>query len=155
MVAKETPGTPPAQEDLVNDTALRGFVGYNLRRAYLAIHDDMVRNLADLELRTITFSALSMIVDNPDINQTRLAEALSMERSNLVVVIDELEQRELITRSRVKTDRRAYALRATLKGRRLRDRAVNVVSAHEDRMLARLDADERKRLVSMLNRIET
>lgn len=145
---------PGAREDKVNDTALRGFVGYNLRRAYLAIHDDLVRNLADLELRTITFSALSMIVDNPDINQSRLADALSMERSNLVVVIDELEQRELITRGRVKTDRRAYALRATLKGRRLRDRALRAVAAHEDRMLGALSGEERRHLVAMLNRIE-
>lgn len=142
-------------EEMVNDTALRGFVGYNLRRAYLTIHDDLMRNLAEFGLRTISFSALAMIVDNPDINQSRLAEALSMERSNLVVVIDELEQRELVSRTKVKTDRRAYALRPTLRGRRLRDRAVRAVAAHEDRLLADLAADERIKLIEMLNRIET
>jgi DNA-binding MarR family transcriptional regulator len=157
-VTAEDPKTRPtawAPEDKLNDSALRGFVGYNLRRAYLTVHDDLISNLAGLELRTITFSALSMIVDNPDIIQSRLAEALRMERPNLVVVIDELEQRELITKSKLKSDRRAYALRPTLKGRRMRDRALRVVAAHEDRLLSALSAEERRNLVAMLNRIES
>ena len=103
----------------------------------------------------MSFSTLSLIVDNPDIIQSRLAEALSMERSNLVLVIDELEQRELVTRGKVRGDRRAYALRATLKGRRLRDRALRAIAAHEDRLLADYSPDERARLIDMLNRIET
>lgn len=138
----------------LNDGSLRQFAGYNLRRAYLAIHDDLTRQLAALELRTITFSALCMIADNPDIIQSRLAEALSMERPNLVVVIDELEQRGFITRTRLASDRRAYALRVTLSGRRLCGKALKTIAAHEDRLLAVLDAAERRTLVTLLNRIE-
>jgi DNA-binding MarR family transcriptional regulator len=145
---------PEPLEDRLNDNGLRGFVGYNMRCAYLTIHDDLVRNLEQVGLRTTSFSALTLIVDNPDIIQSRLADALRMKRSNLVVVIDELEQRELITRGTVKNDRRAYALRATLKGRRLRDKAVKAVAAHEDRLLASLNIEQRKWLVEILNRIE-
>jgi DNA-binding MarR family transcriptional regulator len=144
-----------AAEDKVNDMALRGFVGYNLRRAYLTLHDDFIASLAGLELRTVSFSTLSLIVDNPDIIQSRLAEALRMERSNLVLVIDELEERELVTRTKVRSDRRAYALRATLKGRRLRERALRVIAAHEERLLADFTPEDRAQLIDMLNRIET
>jgi DNA-binding MarR family transcriptional regulator len=146
---------PPPAEDGVNDAALRGTVGYNLRRAYLTLHDDFLASLADLDLRAVSFSTLSLVVDNPEINQSRLAAALSMEPSNIVVVIDELQQRALVTRNKVATDRRAYALRATLKGRRLRDRALRVIAEHEDRLLADFSREERAALVGMLNRIES
>jgi DNA-binding MarR family transcriptional regulator len=142
-----------APEEL-DDTVLRRFVGYNLKRAYLTVHGDFIDRLAGLELRPTQFSALSLIVDNPDISQTELARALSIERSNTVLVVDDLESRELINRNRVKHDRRTYALRATLKGRRLRDQAVVVVRAHEERVLSRLDPAERRLLIDMLNRIE-
>jgi len=153
-MARRPVPAPGGVEDKVNDAVLRGFVGYNLRRAYLAVHEDFIASLAELGLRTLSFSTLSLIVDNPDIIQSRLAEALSMERSNLVVVIDELEERELIIRGKVASDRRAYALRPTLKGRRLRDRAVSIVAAHEERMLADFSPEDRDRLVALLNRLE-
>ena len=81
---------------------LRSFVGYNLKRAYLTVHGDFIASLAGLDLRPTQFSALSLIVDNPDISQTELARALSIERSNMVLVVDDLEDRELINRNRVK-----------------------------------------------------
>jgi DNA-binding MarR family transcriptional regulator len=142
------------REGGIGEPTLRGMVGYNMRRAYLRIQEDFAASLAGLELRAVSFSTLSLIVDNPDIIQSRLAAALKMERSNLVLVVDELEERELVTRNRLKSDRRAYALRATLKGRRLRDRAVKIIEEHEERVLARLTPDERRELVRLLNLVE-
>lgn len=138
----------------MDDSSLRQFVGYNIRRAWLALQEKRTLVLAELGLRTVSFSALTLIVDNSDIIQSRLAEALKMERSNIVVVIDELEGLDLITRGRSAQDRRVYALRATLKGRRLRDAAVAALKEHEDRMTARLSETERRLLIDMLQRIE-
>jgi DNA-binding MarR family transcriptional regulator len=150
-----TPETAaPLAADQLDDSVLRAFVGYNLKRAYLTVRDDFIASLADLQLRPTKFSALALIVANPDISQAGLARALSVERSNLVLIVDELEGRELITRNRVMGDRRTYALRATLKGRRLHDKAVAAIRAHEERLLARLTPDERHRLVELLRRIE-
>ena len=70
----------------------------------------------DLGLRQTTFSALATIIENPDITQTQLGHALSIERSGVVLIVDEMENADIITRNKVKTDRRSYALRATLKG---------------------------------------
>lgn len=144
---------PQGEPDGLNDSSLRQFVGYNLRRAWLAMQDERKQILADLCLRTVSFSALTVIVDNPDIIQSRLAEALKMERSNIVVVIDELERLGLITRGRSAQDRRVHALRATREGRRLRDAAMAALREHEDRMTARLSDAERGLLIDMLQRI--
>lgn len=138
----------------VSDRTLAGFVGYRMKRAMTAVLADLARTLAPFELRMITYSALAVVVDNPGVRQFQLAESLSIERSNLVLVIDELESRELIRRDKVPNDRRAYALKATIRGRRLFERATEAIRAHETRYLAGLGAEEREALAASLLAIE-
>lgn len=137
----------------VRDTVLRYLTGYRLKRAYMKVQPTAQKALAEEGLRVISFSCLSAIVDNPGIVQFELADTLQMERSNLVVVIDELESRELISRERVPTDRRRYALTATLQGRLLRDRAAKKAAAAEQGVLAALAEDEQEALRDLLERI--
>ena len=128
-------------------------IGYQLKRAYMQIQPHAQASLAEDGLRVVSFSCLSIIVDNPGIVQSELATALQMERSNLVVIIDELEQRGLINRNKVPTDRRRYALTATLRGRHMRDRAAERVSRIEEDIVDRLNEDDRARLLSVLERV--
>lgn len=137
-----------------DDNTLREFSGYGMKRAFNAIQTDVNATLAPFDLRMVTFSALVVIVDNPGLRQSQLADLLSIERPNLVVIVDELERRELITRERATDDRRAYALQVTLAGRRLHDKALAAVRAHEARMTAGLTEAERAELIRMLGRIE-
>lgn len=137
----------------VSDATLRSLAGYNLRRASNAVQSDLVEALAPFKLRMITFSALVLVVDNPGMRQSQLADALAIERSNLVVIVDDLEARDLVTRNPTPGDRRAYALRATLAGRRLCEKALRAVIAHETRVLRRLSGDEISTLVSALQAI--
>ena len=98
----------------------------------------------------ITYTALVLIVDNPGMKQSQLADAMDVERPNLVVIIDELERRELITRDKVPTDRRAYALRATLAGHQLYERTLKAVSAHEDVLLKGIAPEDLRVLTSVV-----
>jgi DNA-binding MarR family transcriptional regulator len=133
--------------------SLRQFVGYEMKLAYLLIQEDMMRILRPTGLRIVTFSALGIVVENPDISQTQLAQALQIERSGVVVIVDDLENADLISRNKVEGDRRSYALRATLKGRNLWSRTEKRVQEHEDGMLAGLTASEREMLKALLGRI--
>ncbi|AWI82731.1 transcriptional regulator [Alloyangia pacifica] len=152
------PQTDDLSEDrggpTVEDTVLGELIGYRLKRAYMQIQPEAQRALAEDDLRVVSFSCLSIIADNAGIVQSELADALQMERSNLVVIIDELEQRGLITRKKVPTDRRRYALAATLRGRRLRDRAAQKVRTAEDQIIGRLDEKDRAHLMAVLQRLE-
>lgn len=139
----------------VSDRTLAGLAGYRVKRAMTAIQADLARTLGPFELRMITYSALAIIVDNPGVRQFQLAAALSIERPNLVVIVDELETRDLIRRDKVPNDRRAYALKATIKGCRLCERATKAIQVHESRFLARLAPAERHSLVTALATIET
>lgn len=143
-----------AQGVTVSDDALRGLFGYGLKRAFSAIQADLTVTLRPFELRMVTYSLLAVIVDNPGVRQSQLAEVLAIERPNLVVLIDELESRELISRDREPTDRRAYALTCTLPGRRLYEAARMAVLAHEARYLQTLDSEQIDQIKANLRRIE-
>lgn len=136
------------------DRTLRGFVGYDLKRAFNAIQADVNATLAPFGLRMLTFSSLVVIRDTPGLKQTQLAEILMIERPNLVLILDELERAELVTRTRARDDRRAHELTVTLKGRRLCDRAVTAVAAHDARMTEGLRDADRRALHDALRRIE-
>lgn len=138
----------------VRDTVLGHLIGYRLKRAYMQLLPAAQQALATEDLRVVSFSCLSIVTDNPGIVQSQLADALQMERSNLVVIIDELEERGLIGRKQVPSDRRRYALTATLRGRHLRDRAAAKLDQAEDQILGRLDDDARRNLIAVLERLE-
>ncbi|KUF08721.1 MarR family winged helix-turn-helix transcriptional regulator [Pseudoponticoccus marisrubri] len=139
---------PPKQTDML----LRQFIGYNMKRAYLQIQDDMAETLEPLGLRIGTFSALAVIMASPGISQTQLSEVLNIKRSGVVVVVDDLERAGAVQRTPVQTDRRAYALQVTPAGKALWARAEQAVQAHEAALFADLDADERRALQDLLVR---
>lgn len=145
----------PAEVPQVSDATLRLFAGYHMKRAFNVVQADLSQTLKPFGLRMVTYSALTLIVDNPGLRQAQLADALAIERPNLVVIIDELEARDLILRERDPTDRRAYALMPTVAGRRLCTRAAAAVKKHEDRLFGFLNGPERAALLEALRTVET
>lgn len=137
----------------ITDTNLRQFVGYNMKRAFLTVREDLAMTLEPLGLRMTSFSALAIIQENPDISQSRLAEALHIERSGVVVLVDELESADLISRNRVEGDRRQYALRTTEAGEAKWQEAERGVHAHEDALFQDLTDTERATLRDLLRRV--
>lgn len=158
---KEFPLKKPASETLednspvVSDENLRQFLGYNMKRAFLLVREDMTRAIEPLGLRMMTFSALAIVVENPDISQTQLSQALNLDRSGMVVLVDDLESADLISRNRVPGNRRAYALRATLKGQRVWKKADASVREHERKMFAEFGTDELERMRTILKTISS
>ncbi|WP_343080731.1 MarR family transcriptional regulator [Ostreiculturibacter nitratireducens] len=136
--------------DAVTDTALRGFLGYHLRLASRAVLGDLARALQPFGLRMVTFTALRLIAGNPGMRQSQLARALSVERSNLVQIVDELERQGLIRREQMPSDRRSYSLRATPEGERLNGAALRAVEAHEARIFGAVPDEDRKRFAEIL-----
>lgn len=134
-------------------SALPDLTGYLMKRALMVLHRDLKTTLDAFDLTQRTFSVLSIVVANPDINQSDVAASLAMERSGTVVIVDTLEQRDLIRRAPMPGDRRAYALRATLQGCRFHDKVLAAVRAHEVRMLGVLSGDEKAQLSALLTRL--
>jgi len=130
----------------VTDADLRRFTGYGMKRAFNAIQADLNGALAPHGIRMLTYSALSVTGENPGISAAALAGALSMERSNMVGIVDELVRAGWIDRARAQGDRRSYALRLTDAGRAALASATIAVEAHEARMVQGLSGPDRAAL---------
>jgi DNA-binding MarR family transcriptional regulator len=144
------PGEDPPQAQA--DRHLASFIGYGMKRALSIIQADLARVLAEHDLRAVSFSALSIIVGEPGMTQTRLADLLQVERSNLVTIIDELAGRDLIIRGPVARDRRRHALMPTFAGCNLAAAAQQSVADHERALFACLTPAERTELQRILQK---
>src|SRR5262249_17501750 len=83
---------------------LPGLSGFMLRLAQLAVFGDFITACKRFDIRPVQYSVLTVIENNPGINQTELSSALAIKRANLVALIDEVEQRGLAQRRRTARD---------------------------------------------------
>lgn len=136
------------------DAALRRFLGYRLKRAYNTLRSDMLVRLEPLGLRITTFSSLLLVVENPGLRQSELACALDIKTSNMVAIIDDLENHKWIVRKPMPADRRALALYATAAGKTLCKKAERLTVKHENSLLNNLTDAELNTLSTLLEKIE-
>lgn len=148
-----TGATPQAAPSPAADEALSGYLGYNMKRVLSVVQADLAQVLGDFGLRAVSFSALGVVVRQPGISQSGLAEVLAVERSNLVQLVDDLSGRGLVTRAPVAGDRRRHALMPTREGSTLHARAAGAVAAHEAAMFHMLDKAERATLLHLLHKV--
>lgn len=136
------------------DKALRRLTGYCLKRATAAAGSAAAEILRGFGLRRTTFSALSVIAGTPGLSQAQLAEALAIERPNIVPILGELESLGLVRRARSSEDRRAYRLFATLSGQVLFTGAFARLESADRALTEGLTPHERRVLMRALDRIE-
>jgi DNA-binding MarR family transcriptional regulator len=132
---------------------LRGTIGYAMRRAQLAVFQDIYRAFGQLTVTTAEFSVLAVVADNPGANQADLADALGVERPRMVPLIDALERRGLATRVASASDRRQRQIHLTDKGRRLLAELKRRFARHQQRMVDRVGAARAKALLHDLWRL--
>jgi DNA-binding MarR family transcriptional regulator len=129
-------------------------LGYHLRRTQVAIFRHFSRTVAAKEdITPGLLGMLQVIAANPGLAQSRLAEAMEVDRSTIVKVVDQLEERDLIQREPSPNDKRSYCLRMTDGGRRALRRMEALVLRHEDEFTKVLSAEERRLLISLLMRL--
>jgi DNA-binding MarR family transcriptional regulator len=93
-----------------------------------------------------------LIEANPGVTQSRLAQAMALDRSTMVGVLDALESRGWLER-RKGSDRRTNGLWLTRAGRVTLARVKRRIADHEMRVTARLSSAERERLLVLLGKL--
>lgn len=136
------------------DRNLRQLTGYLLRRATSASMPGVNRILQGYGLRRSTYSSLTVVIENPGLNQTQLADTLAIERPNVVQIIDQLEEAGLVQRQKSTEDRRAYALCPTSKGSAVQSRAFAALQRYDGKLAHGLGAGEIAELHRLLQAIE-
>jgi DNA-binding MarR family transcriptional regulator len=108
--------------------------------------------LAGFGLRPRHHIALTILRDLGESGQADLAATLQIDRTNLVGLLNELEERGLIERTRSAQDRRRHTVAITPEGRRQLAKAEFAMLASESAVLANLDVRERHQLHDLLQR---
>ncbi|CAA7616812.1 putative transcriptional regulatory protein for hcr operon [Magnetospirillum sp. LM-5] len=130
---------------------LPGLLGFHLRRAQVSLFKHFARTVGQVAgITPGLFGMLQVIAANPGLAQSRLAEAMEVERSTIVKVVDQLEARGLIVREPSAVDRRSHCLELTELGRSELARMEQLVLAHEAELAARLTPEDRQELTRLL-----
>jgi DNA-binding MarR family transcriptional regulator len=95
---------------------------------------------------------LSYLRDHDDAPQQELAEAFCMDANNVVLLLNELEDRGHIARRRDPTDRRRHRVELTSAGHCALMGAERAQESIEDEVLGALDPEERATLWQLLTR---
>jgi DNA-binding MarR family transcriptional regulator len=143
-----------ADTDNATDTSyLESLLGYNARRAALAVIGVFLQRMAPFGLRPVDFSVLTLIAHNPGITSRQLCAALDILPPNLVGMIKSLDQRGLIERRPHPTDRRAQGLHLSPAGRKLQKSAQTTATQLEIDVASRLSTDELDNLKTLLRKV--
>jgi DNA-binding MarR family transcriptional regulator len=135
-------------------SALSDVIGYQLRRAQLAVFDDFIRSFAKYNIRPSQYGVLTAIDRNPGSSQAAIAQSLGIKRSNFVKLVDEFERRNLVVRRQVAADRRANALYLTDGGQSAIQKFHAIRAAHEARISALVGSPkEQKLFLEQLSRL--
>jgi DNA-binding MarR family transcriptional regulator len=106
--------------------------------------------LLGIDLRLLM--ALSYVRDHDGAPQQELADALCMDANNVVLLLNELEDLNYVTRRRDPSDRRRHLVELTAGGRRALEGAEKAQEQIEDDVLGALDPQERATLWRLLTR---
>ena len=128
------------------------FLGPRVRVLWNLLSARMLGALEPFGLKTGAFSTLALIAANPGCSQTALARALGMDKSAVVPIIDDLEQRGLARRVRSSEDRRRHALEVTDAAQALMDRMQAAVSTVGLPIRQAMTPEEYQTLLSLLER---
>jgi DNA-binding MarR family transcriptional regulator len=112
------------------------------------------KSLTASGLRPRQFQALGLLRDGGSRGQQALGEAMGVDPSILVTLLNPLEEEGLLTRRRDPADRRRHIVAITPEGEiRLRE-AERAHDAAEDELLSALDSDQRAQLRELLLELE-
>jgi MarR family transcriptional regulator, lower aerobic nicotinate degradation pathway regulator len=146
----QIPITPPLAgppKELLSSTT------FLLKRLGFAAKDQTHDAFEGTGLSAFHFAVLSLLEEDPRETQAVIADALGYDRGHLVRLLDELEERHLVVRTRDPADRRRHVVKMTGDGRKTLGEMRTIVSTLEDDFLAPLDAAERAALHGLLLRL--
>lgn len=150
-----TPDTcaPCGPPTAINTDYLQSLVGYNARRAALAVISTFLERMAPYGVRPVDFSVLSVIRHNPGVTSRQLCASLGLLPPNLVTLLNQFEKRALIVRRPHPHDGRAVALYLSAQGEAMMAEAEQEAHALERDVTANLTDKQRETLMQLLRKV--
>jgi DNA-binding MarR family transcriptional regulator len=144
---------PIPSVDQVDTSYLETLIGYNARRAALAVIGQFLERMAAYDLKPVDFSVMSVVVHNPGVTSRQLCAALNILPPKLVGLVQSLVSRGLLERLPHPHDGRAMGLHPTQKGLELMEKAEATASELEMKIGSKLTPNQVQTLVTLLQKI--
>lgn len=132
---------------------LPNLIGYNIRRAQIALWRDLTRTVGHREIRPAVFSLLVLVESNPGIAQIELAEQLDIDKAAIVGLIHRLQRNDWVVRRRSQEDRRRQGIFLTSRGQEFLNKFRAQMLEHEKRFTRLFTREELAQLFAYLRRI--
>ena len=135
--------------------SLATWLGFHLRLAQIASFQAFASEAQEVDLSPGRFALLMLIGRNPGISQTTLSRAHGSDKSTLTPALNDLKRRGLITRGRLKSDRRSYQLALTPAGQQLLARLTACAERHEQNLDRIVGPRDRSRFLELLRKLNS
>lgn len=109
--------------------------------------------LDPLDLKVRSYSVLSLACNGLAPTQRELAEFLSLDPSQIVPLVDDLESKGLVERTSDPNDRRSKVISGTKAGEKLYKKARLATAEGEAKALEKLSTEEQATLRELLSRV--
>ncbi|WP_386693263.1 MarR family winged helix-turn-helix transcriptional regulator [Streptomonospora nanhaiensis] len=110
--------------------------------------------LAEAGVRSYHYALLAALAEFGPTSQAELGRRCGIDRSDVVAVLNDLQERGAVERTPDPADRRRNSIVLTSAGGDLLRRLDSVVGEMQDRLLAPLSTEERAVLVGLLVRLD-
>jgi DNA-binding MarR family transcriptional regulator len=127
--------------------------GFLLARLGLAFKAKAIARIEQEGFEANHYGVLAILAEGVRETQATIADALAVDPSRLVAVLDGLEERRLVARQRDPQDRRRHVVRITPAGKRQLQRLRAIAKELEDEFFAPFDAEDRAAFHEMLLRL--
>ena len=127
--------------------------GHLIRRAQQIAVAIFMEETAAHDVTPVQYAALVAIREHPGVDATRLSALVAFDRSTLGSVIERLEAKALIGRTGRPGDRRVKLLKLTPAGARLLEAVEPAVARAQERILAPLAPEDRRRFMDLLGKL--
>jgi DNA-binding MarR family transcriptional regulator len=151
MTAMATEAPPRAVPRVAKELVASS--GFLLARLGLAFKTRALQRIEEVGFDAHHYSVLAMLAEGARETQAAIADALALDPSRLVAVLDGLEERGLVARQRDPHDRRRHVVTITPAGKQELRRLRAVSRQLEDEFFGALDAPERETLHRLLGRL--
>jgi DNA-binding MarR family transcriptional regulator len=129
------------------------FLGFLLSQVGIYASRRFAERLAAVDLHPPEFRVLNVVDAAEGLSQQAIGEAIHAPASRMVAIVDQLERRGFIERRPNPSDRRVHALYLTPEGRKVLAKGREIAMEHEEDLSRGMSAADRKRLVSLLQKI--
>lgn len=157
---KQKPGKPtkveaycPSPVQVMFHPAIKKYLGYCFSKVAMRIRAAFEERFQEFGLVGPQLGMLIIVREDGPITQNELGKYMAIDKATMVRLIDQLEERKLLTRTQSKQDRRANHLQITKAGEQMIVKMDEARKKCEEEVFAPLSKAEREQLSALLQKL--